>query len=237
MRTAASFLFLATLVVAARAQGEPESGLVGKVADSVYTSPTGAFRMEIPVLADLGGTIRDTSNVVTFHDTFGTQISVAAFPHDATQRWELSTRGIKDYLIYYFENFVLPDFKRFCPQTTVESAGFSADLMEGSLFTYILLPGGSMFADRLPFGQPGAPPVAKRGNLLFVKNGFTFVISTELSERVTEGASFKKTPEEENKLLRGRLVDVLKKITFIRPEAAPTPTPTPPRITTPDTSS
>jgi hypothetical protein len=66
----------------------------------------------IPVLAELGGSVTDTPNVVTFQDEFNTHVSIAAFPQDATQRWELSTRGLKDYLVYFFSNFVLPDFKQ-----------------------------------------------------------------------------------------------------------------------------
>jgi len=67
---------------------------------------------------------------------------------------------------------------------------------------------------------PAAPPVAKRGNVVFVKNGFTIVISTELSERITEGSQYKKTPEEENQILRNRLVEVVKKMQFSKPPAA-----------------
>jgi len=105
--------------------------LAGSVVGSEYTSPTGAFKMEVPVLAALGGTVRDTDSVVTFRDGYGLQISVGAFVHDATQRWELSTRGIKDYLVYFFGTYVLPDFRKFCPGTTIETAGFSADFQEG----------------------------------------------------------------------------------------------------------
>jgi hypothetical protein len=205
------------------AAGESSSVIAGSVDGGVYTSPTGAFKIGIPVLPALGGEVHDTSNVVTFRDGFGTQISVGAFVHDATQRWELSTRGIKDYLVYFFGNYVLPDFRRFCPGTRIESAGFSVDLLDGALFTYILLPGGSMFATKPVFGDPADPPVAKRGNLLFVKNGYTYVVSTELSERVTEGSRYNKTEVEEDKILRGRLVDIVKKMEFTKPAPAKEP--------------
>jgi hypothetical protein len=212
---------------------QASSAIAGSVDGGVYTSPTGAFKIEIPVLPALGGEVHDTSTVVTFRDSFGLQISVGAFTHDATQRWELSTRGIKDYLIYFFGNYVLPDFRRYCPATTIESAGFSVDLLDGALFAYILMPGGSMFATKPVFGDPGDPPVAKRGNLLFVKNGYTFVISTELSERVTEGSRYGKTEVEEDKILRGRLVDIVKKMEFTKPTPAKEPAPGQPAPTTP----
>jgi hypothetical protein len=218
MRRVIPFILAAAVAVSVNAQ--EESKLAGTIVGSEYTSPTGAFRMEIPVLPALGGNVHDTDSVVTFRDNYGLQISVGAFAHDATQKWEFSTRGTKDYLIYFLGTYVLPDFKKFCPKTTIESAGFSPDFLDGSLFAYILLPGGSMFDSKPAFVRPTEPAVAKRGNVLFVKNGFTFVISTELSERVTEGALYNKTPEEEDQVLRNRLVEVVKKMQFPKQPAA-----------------
>jgi hypothetical protein len=217
-------LRLLTIMFAAAATalgqtGDIPAALNGTVDNGVYTSPTGTFKIEIPVLPELGGATHDTKNVVTFRDSFGLQISIGAFVNDATLKWQLSTRGTKDYLIYFFSNFVLPDFRQFCPGTQMESAGYSSDLMEGSLFTYILLPGGTVFGEQLAFAPPGDPPVAKRGNMLFVRNGVTYVISTELSERVTEGGKFKKTPAEENLILRKRLQNIATNMTLIPPAA------------------
>ena len=56
--------------------------------------------------------------------------------------------------------------------------------------------------------------------MLFVKNGITFVVSTELSERVTEGSRYTKTTEEENETLRKRLQNIAANMTF-PPPAAP----------------
>jgi len=198
--------------------------LTGTINNGVYVSPTGAFQIEIPVLPALGGSVHDTASVVTFQDSFGLQITVGAFPQDATLKWEFSTRGTKDYLVYFFSTYVLPDFKQFCVGTSIESARFAPDFVDGTLFTYILMPGGSVVQPERVFGDVGAPPVAKRGNALFVHNGFTFVISTELSERVTEGSRYSKTTEQEDQLLRARLVDVVKRMSFIKP-ALPKPAP------------
>ena len=214
---------MAACTASAAALAQQPQGLVGSIDAGVYTSPTGAFKMEVPVLPELGGAVHDTDNAVVFRDRYGTLITVAAFKHDASQRWELSTRGIKDYVIYFFKTFVYEDFKHLFPNAQLESAGFSADYLDGSLFTYVLLPGGSMFAAPNPFGSSEDPPVAKRGNLTFVKNGYTFVISTELSERVTEGSRYNKSSEEENKILRARLVDVVRKIQFAKPAPQPQP--------------
>ena len=185
------------------------------MAAGIYTSPTGAFKMEVPVLPTLGGIVTDTNNVVTFHDDYGLQITVGAFPQDASLKWEYSTRGTKDYLIYFFSNFVLEDFKRYFPGTHVESAGFSPDFLDGALFTYVLMPGGSVVGNRSVFSKPGEVPEAKRGNLVFVRNGYMFVISTELSERVTEGGHYNKTTAEENLILRGRLAGIVRKMQFL----------------------
>jgi len=94
-RILSAFLLAAAsgLEAAEPAPPDPAHALAGTVAGGVYSSPTGAFKIEVPVLAELGGVIRDTNNVVTFHDGFGLQISIGAFVHDATLRWQLSTRG------------------------------------------------------------------------------------------------------------------------------------------------
>jgi len=221
-----SYLLLAALALPLRAQpGGPK--LLGVVVANRYISPTKAFDIEIPVLRELGGVIRgDTPNVVTFEDTFGTYITVGAFKQDATQKFELSTRGIKDYLIYFFGAFVLPDFKQVFPGTTLESAAFSPGFSDGTLFTYVLLPGGSVV---LNYTFPDTPkPVAKRGNAVFCRNGFTFLISTELGEKVTEGKYFTKTTAEEDTILRQRLVAIINKMAFPRPATPPTPTPASP---------
>lgn len=206
-------LLLATSFVAAiHAQG-----LEGRVEGKTYVSPTGMFKVVIPVLPELGGDITDTTNVVTFQDDFNVHVSIAAFPQDATQRWELSTRGVKDYLIYFFSNFVLADFKQTFEGVQIESAKFIPGLQDGALLTYILLPGGTMFTERLPRLGGDRVPVAKRGNLLFVKNGHIFVLSTELAERVLEGRSYTKTTAEEDEILRNRLNDIVAKMTFTTP--------------------
>jgi hypothetical protein len=194
--------------------------LYGKVDGKSYVSPTGLFKVVIPVLPELGGDITDTQNVVTFQDDFNLHVSIAAFPQDATQRWELSTRGLKDYLIYFFSNFVLADFRQTFQGVQIESAKYIPGTMEGSLLTYLLIPGGTMFADRVPQVNSENVPVAKRGNLLFVRNEHIFVISTELAERSIEGKSYNKKTEDEDELLRNRLNDILSKITFAKPPAA-----------------
>lgn len=194
--------------------------LAGKIEGKTYVSPTGMFKVVIPVLPELGGDITDTPNVVTFQDDFNLHVSIATFAQDATQRWENSTRGTKDYLIYFFSNFVLSDFKQTFPGVQIESAKFVPGMLDGALLTYLLVPGGTMFGNRVAGTADGRPPVAKRGNLLFVKNQHIFVISTELAERVIEGKSYSKTTAEEDEILRNRLNDIVSKMSFAKPPAA-----------------
>jgi hypothetical protein len=223
-------LIIAALTGAFAFAAENPAGLEGKVEGKTYISPTGTFRVLIPVLPELGGEITDTPNVVTFQDDFNVHVSIAAFPQDATQRWELSTRGVKDYLIYFFSNFVLADFKQSFQGVQMESAKFIPGALDGTLLTYILVPGGTMFGERVPqLGTAERVPVAKRGNMLFVKNGHIFVVSMELAERVIEGRAYTKTTAEEDELLRNRLSDIVGKITFAKSATpAPAPTPAPP---------
>jgi hypothetical protein len=210
---------MAALAVPVRSQVPPPA-LTGSIDAGVYTSPTNAFKIPLPVLPELGGKIHDNDHVVIFQDSYSTHITIGAFKQDATQRWEMETRDTKEYLVYYFGTFVMSDFKRSCPDARIESAGFSAGYLDGALFCYILLPGGSMFGDQLAFEPTGKAPVAKRGNLVFVKNGFVFFVSTELAEKVTEGAHYSKTPEEEDAILRKRLVEIVAKMQFPAPPPA-----------------
>jgi hypothetical protein len=213
---------LALLLTAGPLLAQPQTGLspalAGRVEGKVYVSPGGVYRIAIPVLPELGGAISDTPTVVTFQDHFNVHVSIAAFPMDATQRWELSTRGVKDYLSYFFETFVMGDFRNIFPDARTESTKFLPDTANGALLAYTLLPGGSMFADQHAIlGADEKPPVAKRGNLVFVRSGTIYIISTELAERVIERSTYKKTTAEEDELLRVRLADMLKKIEFTRP--------------------
>lgn len=217
-------LTLALLVLAGSSALTQAQSLHGKVEGKTYVSPTGQFRVAIPVLAELGGDVTDTPNVVTFQDDFNTHVSIAAFQQDATQRWEMNTRERKDYLVYFFSNFVLADFRQTFEGVKIESAKFLPSTQEGSLLAYLLVPGGSMFAGRIPQISPDPLRVAKRGNLLFVRNGHVFIISTELAERVIEGKSYDKKTEEEDEILRNRLLEILSKMSFPK-VTAPAPAP------------
>lgn len=209
---------LACLLLAAMASAQA-AGLVGRLEGDVYVSPTGAFRMRAPVLPELGGEITDSENVVTFNDDFGTHISVACFPLDLSQKWELETRGTKDYLTYFFTTFVLADFQARFPGSRIETALFSPELAGGALLAHVLLPGGSFFdhAESMADG----PVTAKRGNLCFVQNGHVYVISTELSERAIQRSAHRMTPEQENAKLRERLIALHGRITFTPAKPAP----------------
>lgn len=225
-------LALLTSALVLRAQEAPV--IHGRIEGRSYVSPTGAFKVTIPVLPELGGDITDTPNVVTFQDDFNVHVSIAVFPQDATQRWELATRGTKDYLAYFFANFVLADFRDTFPGVHAETARYVPSIMDGSLIAYVLLPGGSMFMNRVPqLGPTDEIPVAKRGNLVFVKNGDIYVISTELAERVIERRTYKKTAAEEDQILRQRLEDIVSKMEFLKPApakpttASPSPAPAP----------
>jgi len=194
------------------------AGLVGSIDGFTYISPEGHYRVHIPVLPDLGGTVSDTPTVVVFRDDYGAHVSIGAFPQDATQRWELSTRGLKDYLPHFFANFVLPDFRQMFPGTTVETAVFQPQSFGGALLCYTLMPGGTMFPSEVAnFGGSDEVVVAKRGNLVFVQNHIVYVVSVELSERSIEGSSYNKTLEEEDKILRERLKEIVVEIEFKRP--------------------
>jgi hypothetical protein len=215
----ASLLLISTSVLAQPdSPGGPPDTLLGKIEGKNYVSPTGAFRVPVPVLPELGGRIVDTDNVVTFQDDFNVLCTIAAFPMDATLRWELSTRGRKDFLAFFFANYVMPDFQNSFRGARAESAKFAPGISDGSLLVYLLLPNGSMFSHKLSFTGPNdVLPDAKRGNLILIREGWTFVLSIELAERVLERSTYKKTTAEEDEILRQRLIDLVSKIEFTTP--------------------
>ncbi|MBK9989792.1 MAG: hypothetical protein IPP19_03390 [Verrucomicrobia bacterium] len=204
--------------MAHRVQSGP---LIGQVEENQYVSPTGAFRVTIPVSAALGGSISDTENVVTFQDSFTTHESIACFKMDASLQREHEARGRKDFLIWFFSNFVQADFEHRFPGARVESAHFLNKTESGSLLIYNLLPGGSMFSDRIMVVANEAPRLAKRGNLAFVHDEYIFIISIELTEKVLERSAYNKTVAEEDEILRKRLLGLLGKVTFAAPPAIP----------------
>jgi hypothetical protein len=218
---------LALLAAAVCGPGLRAAQLAGRVEGDTYYSANGVFKIRIPVLSAMGGTVTDTPNEVTFKDGFTTYISIVAFPMDALQRWELSTKGTRDYLVTFFDTYVRPNFERSFKTVQFERDGiFAPKLMDGAFFTFVLLPGGSMFP--FPAGDidPNRPkPTAKRGNLLFVKNGTILVISAELGERSTEGTAYSLTPAEEDLQLREELTDVAKRMTFLADSSATAPAP------------
>lgn len=206
---AAALLALATGV----AQAGP---LAGRIEGETYVSATGEFSVPVLVLRELGGLITDTENVVTFTDNYSTHISIACFPQDALQRWELETRGLRDYLLYFFTEFVLADFAKRFPGSSIEAARFVPELMDGSVITYALLPGGSHFEPMTGLAAP-APEnrvTAKRGTLLFVRNRHVYVLSTELAERATKRDGYNATPEQENAQLTSRLTELAGRLVF-----------------------
>lgn len=213
-------LFTLTALLSIGSLLQAQQQIIGRVEGTTYVAPSGAYRITIPVLPELGGSIVDTEDVVTFEDDFNVHASIACFRMDATQRWENETRGRRDYLVWFFGSFVQSDFQDRFPGAKIETAKFLPNMEGGTLLAYNLLPGGTMFADRAGFIATNEPLVAKRGNLLFVRDGFVYVLSIELAERALERRTYNKTKDEEDELLRKRLMDLFGRITFTPP---PTP--------------
>lgn len=207
-------LLLTAFAAFTPALAQEEAPLLGRVDGPVYVAPSGTYRIQIPVLGELGGTLEDSPDMATFRDPYGVHITVAAMPFNATMRLEHETRGRKDFLAWFFATQIHAGFVEMIPGATSESAKYLPAVQDGALLAISLLPGASAFRDRIAIA-PGEPePVAKRGFLCFVKNEHLFILSTELTERVIDRATYKKTVEEEDAMLRQRLMELLGKMTF-----------------------
>jgi hypothetical protein len=115
----------------------------------------------------------------------------------------------------------MPDFvSRFQGARMEDNGLYLPKFQDGSMLIFTLLPGGSFFAQRAILFTPTQPLVAKRGNLCFVKYNHVFMVSIELAERVLERSTYHLTVEEENQILRKRLMDVVNRMQFIKPPEA-----------------
>ncbi|MGC4071578.1 MAG: hypothetical protein QM760_03540 [Nibricoccus sp.] len=207
------------------AQDGQQPEIIGQIDDNnVYTNPGGVYRIPIPVLAELGGTVQDTAVTTTFRDPYGVHISIGCLEPGAEYKAELEKRGRKEFLSWLFSQHVQPEYQRAFPGASVESAKYLSGVEGGSLLVMNLLPGGSAFRDRILPAPGEAPIVAKRGSLVFLKNDRIVIITTELYERILKRDTFKKTPEEEDAILRKRLMDLFAKMTFL-PVTASSPAP------------
>jgi hypothetical protein len=160
--------------------------------------------------------------VVTFDDDFSIHLSLAAFPLTRELKADLETRGSKDFLIHFFDNIVMPDFVTNFPGSTREQkAILLPHIMDGAVLLFSLHPGGSNFELRSTITRRIKPVIAKRGNLCFVKYGYVFVITTELAERALERSTYNKTADEEDAILRQRLLDLVAQLELNPPTSEP----------------
>jgi hypothetical protein len=207
---------------------QDEVPLIGQIDDNNnYISPGGFYRIQIPVLAELGGTIQDTAVTATFRDPYGVHVSIGCLSLDPDMRPELEKRGKKDFLSWLFAQHVQPEYQKAFPGTKAESAKYLATVHDGAVLVMNLIPGGSAFRDRVIINEGEPAPVAKRGSLLFIKDDRIVIITTELYERVLKRDTFNKTPEEEDAILRKRLMELLAKMSFPNSKPAPAAASTP----------
>ncbi len=223
---------LPVLAVSAAAIADAQTPLApgplnGRVQGHTYVAPEGLFRVPLPVLAELGGRITDTANSVTFIDDFNYVFTIAWVEISPERKRELETGSMREFLTTFFANQVMPDFQAAFRGAQAESARYAPGIYDGALLVYTLLPGGSMFSHKLTFVSPNETiPDAKRGNLVVVREGYIFILSTEIVERVLERRTYSLTKEEENDILRRRLVEMLGKMEFApKPDQGDTPPP------------
>lgn len=190
---------------------------------NIYYSPSGLFSMPIPVLPELGGNISDSKNYVIFSDPISTHITVGVIEMDASARFERSTMTTAEFLRGTFEKMVLPQFLTTSPATRTDTVLLLPKIEAGTLYVGSIHPGTSQFIGRTSLlgDNYDKAPTARRGTLLFAKGDYFVIISSELAEKATERSAFKLTPEQENELIRERLLAILHRIRFTIPQTSP----------------
>jgi hypothetical protein len=197
--------------------GELQAGtLRGRVENGRYYAPTDAFNITIPTLVGERPLIVDNPNVVVFRDDIRTMLTVVAVPMEPIDTWEFETTSPREFLIAFFRENVLADFQSTFPGTSVEGAIMLNEFEGGALLVSTLHPNGSAFeVDPIVRNDPtSAPPVAKRGSLLFRHGDHVFVLSTELADRVTEMSTYITDTATEDRILRERLVEAVTQMRF-----------------------
>lgn len=205
------------------AAGEEEAAipLAGSLQDDRYVSADGVFSIKLPIYPELGGKIDDTATSVTFQDAFTTHITVASIPLDSSLVYQLSTSPKKDFLVQFFRDYIMPDLAKTFRGTNWEKGRYIADAHGGAVMIQTTMPGGSVFQSRTAlFGQRDPIIVARRGNLLFAHGNALYLISMELGERSTERSQYGRTAQEDDELLRSRLLSLLNSMNFTTPAAS-----------------
>ncbi len=195
--------------------------LYGLLENNRYRAPNGEYTLSLPLRIELGGEVVDTPEVVTLQDHVSLHASVACFGLNLGLKRQDETLGRRDFLVSFFREHVHPQFSQRFEGARIESARFTPELLNGALFVYNLLPGGSMFGERVATLPDGSSPIAKRGNLLFLHNNHIYVLSIELAEKVLDPAGFVMDEEEQNEVLHQRLIELVGRMTFRNPIPLP----------------
>jgi hypothetical protein len=205
--------FIAVGIASSEAAPEP-TPLLGELIQNTYHSPNQAYSITVPISLDVGGTVTDTPQVVTFQDEFNLHASIACFDVDTAQNREDQARGRRDYLIWFYRQQVHPQFQKRFEGASIDSARFVPEMLHGSLIVYSRLPAGSMFEDRLDFSLVETTTEAIRGNMLFVESGHLYVVSLELAKLLLNPESRALPLDEQQDLLRKQLLDIVGRMTF-----------------------
>jgi hypothetical protein len=204
----------------------PARKLFGRVEGERYHAPGDVYSVAVPVFHGTDAVIMDTPEIVVFKDKVSTLLTIAAFKMPDIAKLQFEGMEPREYLIAFFRDNILRDYRHEFPESTIESARFLPDIFAGAMVSFTLMPGGSAFAPPGPANPAAKPPVAKRGHLVFVRNGTIYVVAIELAERVTQPATYKLTTQEEDRLLFDRLVTVLGALRYgpdVKPTASTAP--------------
>jgi|GEM_PF-263611 len=202
----------------------PARRLHGRIEAERYFAPGDLYSVPLPVFHGTDSAVMDTAEIVVFKDKVSTLLTIAAFKMPAYEKWRFEGMEPKEYFIEFFRDSILRDYRHEFPESSIESARYLPEVFAGAMVAFTRMPGGSAFVPPPPANPLAPAPVAKRGHLVFIRNGYIYVVAIELAERVTQPTAYKLTTQEEDRLLFGRLVTVLEALRF-GPEVQAAPIP------------
>ena len=166
--------------IAELAEDEEEEGFDAEDDESLYVSPVGNFTVAIPVDPESGGRMQDEPGTVGFSDDFGKLFRIDYFQQIDPQAEDqkIAEFGAETYLKSLLDSYVSQAILEPLSGSSILSESYLEDLQDGAYFMVVDMPKGATIS----VSKNGAPSErldAYRGIIVFIQNGFSYVISCQ----------------------------------------------------------
>lgn len=170
--------------------------LAGKIKADIYIAPKELFRVPVPVLADLGGTVTDGLGFVHFTDDIGHLFRIEYMELPPDQVTGALAIGEQDFFNRFLRLFYLPNTVwQVMPESKILAQAFAKEPDGPMQLTWMFLPHGSITMNSRA-GKPPERDDSYREIALFMRKNMVYIVSLAPSDPQV-GIFDKKTPPEE----------------------------------------